>query len=144
MITGLDLVAWQIKIAANDTLPLLQNQIQAQGHAIECRIYAEDPYQGFIPSIGQLQFLKEPSGDGIRIDTGVTLSSEITRYYDPMIAKLIAWGHNREEALHRLERSLAHYDIGGVKTNIPFLRAICQHVKFKEAKLSTDFLEKKT
>ncbi|HAT7746338.1 TPA: acetyl/propionyl/methylcrotonyl-CoA carboxylase subunit alpha [Legionella pneumophila] len=142
MITGLDLVAWQIRIAANDTLPLLQNQIQAQGHAIECRIYAEDPYQGFIPSIGQLQFLKEPSGDGIRIDTGVTLSSEITRYYDPMIAKLIAWGHNREEALQRLERSLSHYDIGGVKTNIPFLRAICRHVKFKEAKLSTDFLEK--
>lgn len=141
MITGLDLVSWQLKIAANEILPLSQNQIQAQGHAIECRIYAEDPYHGFIPSIGQLHFLKEPSGDGIRIDTGVTLSSEITMYYDPMIAKLIVWGQNREEALQKLTQSLTHYYIGGVKTNIPFLQAICKHPQFKAAKVSTDFLE---
>lgn len=142
MITGLDLVAWQLKIAANEQLPLSQDEIQAKGHSIECRIYAEDPYNGFIPSIGQLDFLKEPSGDGLRIDTGVTLSSQITMYYDPMIAKLIAWGQNREEALQRLDQALSHYFIGGVKTNIPFLQAICQHPQFKQAKLSTDFLSK--
>ncbi|MFI4918146.1 MAG: acetyl/propionyl/methylcrotonyl-CoA carboxylase subunit alpha [Legionellales bacterium] len=144
MITGLDLVAWQIHIAANEPLPLKQEQIHANGHAIECRIYAEDPYNGFIPSIGQVQFLKEPDGDGIRIDTGVTLSSSITMYYDPMIAKLIARGQNREEALQRLQQALAHYYIGGVKTNLPFLQAICRHPKFKQVELSTDFLEKET
>lgn len=142
MITGLDLVAWQLKIAANEPLPLTQDQIQGTGHAIECRIYAEDPYNGFIPSIGQLHFLKEPILDGIRIDTGVTLSSHITKYYDPMIAKLIAWGQNREEALQRLQQALTHYFIGGIKTNIPFLQAICQHPKFSQAELSTDFLSK--
>jgi 3-methylcrotonyl-CoA carboxylase alpha subunit len=140
MITGLDLVSWQLKIAANEPLPLTQDLIQAKGHAIECRIYAEDPYNGFIPSIGQLHFLKEPSSAGIRIDTGVTLSSQITKYYDPMIAKLISWGENREEALHRLKQALSKYFIGGVKTNIPFLQAICQHPKFSNAVLSTDFL----
>ncbi|CEG57365.1 acetyl/propionyl/methylcrotonyl-CoA carboxylase subunit alpha [Legionella fallonii] len=140
MITGLDLVAWQLHIAANNPLPLTQEQIQAKGHAIECRIYAEDPHNGFIPSIGQIHFLKEPSADGIRIDTGVTLSSQITKYYDPMIAKLIVWGYDRAEALQRLQQALSHYFIGGVKTNIPFLQAICQHPKFTQAQLSTDFL----
>ncbi len=142
MITGLDLVAWQLHIAANSPLPLPQEQIKANGHAIECRIYAEDPYNGFIPSIGQIRFLKEPSSDGIRIDTGVTLSSQITKYYDPMIAKLIVWGHDRAEALQRLQQALSHYFIGGVKTNIPFLQAICKHPKFTQAQLSTDFLSK--
>ncbi|TAL64591.1 MAG: acetyl/propionyl/methylcrotonyl-CoA carboxylase subunit alpha [Legionella sp.] len=140
MITGLDLVAWQLKIAANETLPLKQDQIQAQGHALECRIYAEDPFNGFIPSIGQLHFLKEPQGEGIRIDTGVTVGSAITMYYDPMIAKLIVWGPTREEALQRLQRALGEYYIGGVKTNIPFLQAICHHPKFLNTELSTDFL----
>ncbi|HHT0592264.1 TPA: acetyl/propionyl/methylcrotonyl-CoA carboxylase subunit alpha [Legionella anisa] len=140
MITGLDLVAWQLKIAANETLPLAQDRVQAHGHAIECRIYAEDPYHDFIPSIGQIHFLQEPSGDGIRIDTGVQRLSQITMYYDPMIAKLIVWGANRDEALSRLGLALSNYFIGGVKTNIPFLQAICQHPKFKQAKLSTDFL----
>lgn len=144
MITGLDLVSWQLKIAANEPLPLTQGEIKAHGHAIECRIYAEDPFNGFIPSIGQLHFLKEPIGCGIRIDSGVALSSQITMYYDPMIAKLIGWGQNREEALARLNQSLNHYFIGGVKTNIPFLQAICQHPKFSSAQLSTDFLGNET
>lgn len=144
MITGLDLVAWQIKIAAGEPLPLKQDEIRAQGHAIECRIYAEDPYNDFIPSIGQISFIKEPSANGIRIDTGIALSSKITMYYDPMIAKLIAWGSNREEALQRLVQALSHYHISGVKTNIPFLKAICQHEKFSNAELSTDFLNQET
>ncbi len=144
MITGLDLVAWQLKIAANEPLPLTQDEIKFSGHAIECRIYAEDPYNGFIPSIGTIHFLKEPHGDGLRIDTGVTENSSITMYYDPMIAKLIAKGQNREEALQRLVQALNHYYIGGVKTNIPFLQAIGQHPQFKKAQLSTDFLSQET
>lgn len=142
LITGLDLVAWQLKIAANESLPLQQEQIQHRGHAIECRIYAEDPYHDFIPSIGHIHFLKEPVGDGIRIDTGVSRNSHITMYYDPMISKLIVWGANRDEALQRLQRALECYFIGGVKTNIPFLQAICRHPKFTHAELSTDFLSK--
>lgn len=144
MITGLDLVAWQLQIAAGEPLPLEQEDIKAKGHSIECRIYAEDPYHGFIPSIGQIHFLQEPSGDGIRIDTGVTRGSQITMYYDPMIAKLIAWGANREEALQRLTQALNHYYVGGLKTNIPFLQAICNHLQFRNTKLSTDFLTKET
>lgn len=142
MITGFDLVAWQLKIAAGELLPLQQKDIQIKGHAIECRIYAEDPFQAFIPSIGKLHFLQEPDGKGIRIDTGVVLSSEITKYYDPMIAKLIAWGEDRQEALFRLEHALAHYYIGGVKTNIPFLQAICNNQNFRQSNFSTDFLNK--
>jgi len=140
MITDLDLVAWQIKIAANEPLPLSQAKIQAQGHAIECRIYAEDPYNGFIPSTGQIHYLQEPCNEGIRIDTGITLASQITMFYDPMIAKLIAFGGDRNEALQRLQQALEHYFIGGVKTNIPFLQAVCHHPKFKQAELGTDFL----
>ena len=144
MITGLDLVAWQIQVAANQPLPCSQDAITIQGHAIECRIYAEDPYQDFIPSIGQLHFLKEPKGAGIRIDTGVTKDSNISQYYDPMIAKLIAFGETREQALQRLQQALKQYTIGGVKSNIPFLQAICKHPRFIDATFSTDFLAGET
>ncbi|ARG98084.1 acetyl/propionyl/methylcrotonyl-CoA carboxylase subunit alpha [Legionella micdadei] len=140
MITGYDLVAWQLKIAAGEPVPLTQDKISAKGHAIECRIYAEDPHQGFIPSIGQIDFLKEPDGEGIRIDSGVACHSDITKHYDPMIAKLIAWGETREQALQRLRQALKHFAIGGVKSNIPFLLAICEHPRFSKADLSTDFL----
>jgi 3-methylcrotonyl-CoA carboxylase alpha subunit len=144
MITGFDLVAWQLKIAANEPLPCRQEQIIAQGHAFECRIYAEDPHQGFIPSIGQISFLKEPEGAGIRIDSGVNCGSSISKYYDPMIAKLIAWGESREQALQRMQQALKHYAIGGLKTNIPFLQAICNHKRFVNAELSTDFLSQES
>lgn len=140
MITGLDLVAWQIKIAANQHLPCQQDHIHMRGHAIECRIYAEDPHQQFIPSIGKLHFFKPPCGDGVRIDSGVILNSVISQYYDPMIAKLIVWGETRGEALNRLQRALSQFAIGGVKSNIPFLQAICANERFVQARLSTDFL----
>ena len=142
MITGLDLVEWQLRIAANEPLPLTQAQIQARGHAIECRIYAEDPLHEFIPSMGQLHFLKEPMGEGIRLDSGVVQSSEITMHYDPMMAKLIAWGDTRTQALQRLQCALERYHIGGVQTNIPFLQAILKHPSFITAQLTTDFLSK--
>lgn len=140
MITGLDLVAWQIKIAANQNLPLQQGSIKMHGHAIECRIYAEDPHQGFIPSIGQIHFLKIPTGEGIRVDSGVCMGSSISQYYDPMIAKLITWGETRTQALQRMRQALAHFAIGGVTSNIPFLQAVCNNKRFSAAKLSTDFL----
>lgn len=144
MITGLDLVAWQIQIAANQPLPCSQEQLTKHGHAIECRIYAEDPNQDFIPSIGKLCFLREPSGEGIRIDTGVTVHSSISQYYDPMIAKLIVFGETRELARHKLQRALQQYAIGGIKSNIPFLQAICQHPRFVRGELSTAFLTEET
>ena len=144
MITGLDLVAWQIKIAANEPLPCNQHEITQRGHAIECRIYAEDPQQNFMPSVGHLHFIKPPEGTGIRLDTGVAIGSDISMYYDPMIAKLIAWGETREEALHRLHDALSNYAIGGVKTNIPFLRAIIQTPRFQQGKITTDFLSQES
>ena len=140
MITGLDLVEWQLRIAANEPLPCKQSDIKAHGHAIECRIYAEDPNNNFMPSIGQLHFLQEPRGDSVRIDTGVRLNSSISMHYDPMISKLIAWGETRADAQQRMDYALKHYFIGGVKTNIPFLQAILQHPKFTKAELSTHFL----
>src|SRR3990167_4966134 len=140
MITTLDLVAWQIKIAANELLPCNQQAITKQGHAIECRIYAEDPEQHFMPSVGHLHFIKPPHGTGIRLDTGVTVGSDISMYYDPMIAKLIAWGETRDQALHRLHEALSSYAIGGVKTNILFLRAIIQTPHFQQVQITTDFL----
>ena len=144
MITGLDLVAWQFKIAANEPLPLSQSEIKLNGHAIECRIYAEDPYHEFIPSVGVLHFLKEPKGQGLRVDTGVVKNSAITRYYDPMIAKLIVHGEDRDDALQRLVAALDQYHIGGVKTNLPFLKAIGRHPQFEKAVFSTNFLTNET
>lgn len=140
MITGLDLVEWQLRIAANEPIPSLQEQIQSKGHAIECRIYAEDPHHQFMPSTGTIHFLKEPNGEGIRIDTGIQQNSEVSIYYDPMVAKLIAFGISREEAIQRLESALKQYWIGGIKTNLPLLQAVIEHPSFKACELSTDFL----
>ena len=140
MITGLDLVEWQLRIAANEPLPKTQNEITETGHAFECRIYAEDPKQNFLPSTGKLLFLKEPTGEGVRVDSGVTHGSVISQYYDPMIAKLITVGRNREEAARRMQQALAHYAIAGVKTNIAFLQAILETPAFIHANLTTQFL----
>ena len=141
MITGQDFVAWQLKIAAGEPLPLLQEDITAQGHAIECRIYAEDPKTGFLPSCGTLQYLHSPTGPGIRVDSGVVQGDTISQYYDPMIAKLISHGDTRAECILRLQRALKDYHIEGVKHNIPFLSALCTQASFKEAQLHTAYLE---
>lgn len=140
MITGFDLVEWQFKIAAGEPLPVTQDDVKAQGHAIECRIYAEDPTQGFVPSCGQLHFVKFPQAEGIRIDSGVTEGSIISRYYDPMMAKLITWGVNRQEACQRMQHALRHFHMGGVKTNIPFLNGILTQPSFFKAELTTSYL----
>ena len=144
MISGLDLVEWQLRIAANESLPATQDTLQITGHAIECRIYAEDPLHGFLPSMGQLHVLNEPVLEGVRIDSGVTAGDTITQYYDPMFAKIIAWGDSREQARLRLNDAIAHYIVEGVKTNCSFLQAILTHPDFIKTKLSTDFLSRIT
>ncbi len=144
MITGLDLVEWQLRIAANEPLPLSQEQIKIHGHAIECRVCAEDPEHDFMPSIGQITFLQEPHTEHVRIDTGITQHSVISRYYDSMIAKCITWGEDREQARMRLQQALTSYCVGGVKTNLPLLQAILAHPRFKHNQLSTAFLTEET
>lgn len=140
MITHLDLVEWQFRIAAGEVLPLTQTEIKQQGHAIECRIYAEDTTQDGLPSTGTIHIFRTPNGEGIRLDTGFQDQDKITRYYDAMIAKLIAYGDTRAMALSRLKQALNQYVIGGIKTNIHFLKAIVSQQAFEDAALNTAFL----
>lgn len=142
MITGLDLVEWQFRIAANQSLPLTQEQISYQGHAIECRVYAEDPDNDFIPSTGRLNLFQPPQGEGVRLDSGVENGQVISMYYDPMIAKLIVHGESRDEAVRKLNQALAHFYLGGVKNNLAFLQTIINTSTFRQAKITTDFLSK--
>ncbi|RQO78352.1 3-methylcrotonyl-CoA carboxylase [Aquitalea sp. FJL05] len=141
MITRQDLVAWQLQVAAGQPLPLRQDELKIHGHAIEARIYAEDPDKGFLPATGQLIHLQTPPENAqVRIDTGVTEGDSITPFYDPMIAKLIVWGENREAALQQLDAALAQYQIAGVSTNIAFLRRIVQHDSFASGLVDTGLI----
>ena len=141
MITGQDLVEWQLRVAAGEALPLAGEGLRIRGHAIEARIYAEDPAQDFRPSIGTLAHLSEPRADvAVRIDSGVRAGDAITPYYDPMIAKLVVHGENRGEAVRRLGAALAEYEIVGVKTNLDLLRAIAAHPDFARGALDTGFI----
>jgi 3-methylcrotonyl-CoA carboxylase alpha subunit len=143
MVTGLDLVEWQLRVAAGEALPLEQGQIEMRGHAIEARIYAEDPDRGFLPSIGRIAHLRTPApSPEVRVDTGVRAGDEISRFYDPMIAKLIAWGEDRDEALRRLRAALAEYQVAGVTTNITFLQRVIAHDAFAHAELDTGLIER--
>jgi 3-methylcrotonyl-CoA carboxylase alpha subunit len=141
MITGLDLVEWQLRVAAGERLPLTRDEIGLRGHAIEARIYAEDPARDFLPSIGTLVHLRQPVETAeVRVDTGVRQGDAITPYYDPMIAKLIVWGPDRETAVRRLESALAAYEVVGVATNLGLLRAIAGSSAFLAADLDTGFI----
>jgi 3-methylcrotonyl-CoA carboxylase alpha subunit len=141
MITGLDLVEWQLRVAAGEPLPLMQEALNFCGHAIEARIYAEDPERGFLPSIGRIAYLAAPDrSDFVRIDTSVRAGDEISQFYDPMIAKLVVWGEDRESALRRLSRSLATYQVVGVMTNISFLQRVVAHPTFANAHLDTGLI----
>jgi 3-methylcrotonyl-CoA carboxylase alpha subunit len=143
MITGLDLVEWQLRVAAGERLPLAQEQIAFHGHAIEARIYAEDPDRDFLPSIGRIAYLRMPeTSPPVRIDTGVREGDEISRYYDPMIAKLIAWGEDRPAALRRLKAALAEYRVAGVTTNVPFLQRVLGHEAFANARVDTGLIDR--
>ncbi|HEV2685742.1 MAG TPA: biotin/lipoyl-containing protein [Actinomycetota bacterium] len=141
MITGLDLVEWQLRVAAGERLPLGQDEIALKGHAIEARIYAEDPSRDFLPSIGRIVHLRAPTpSPDVRIDTGVRAGDEITRYYDPMIAKLIVRGEDRTVALRRLAAALADYQIVGVTTNIAFLQRVITHDAFADGRIDTGLI----
>ncbi|TWE02400.1 3-methylcrotonyl-CoA carboxylase alpha subunit [Pseudomonas sp. AG1028] len=142
-ITGLDLVAWQIRVARGEPLPISQKQVPLLGHAIEVRLYAEDPEGGFLPASGHLDLYREPAaGPGRRVDSGVEQGDEVSPFYDPMLAKLIAWGENREEARQRLLAMLAETLVGGFKTNLAFLQRILAHPAFAAAELDTGFIER--
>ncbi len=140
MVTGLDLVEWMIRIAAGEKLTLKQSAVKLEGSAIEARIYAEDPLRNFLPSIGRLVRYAPPSGDGIRVDTGVFEGAEISVYYDPMIAKLVAYAPTREQAIARIGRALDSFYIRGVAHNVPFVAAVLAKPRFAEGRLSTNFI----
>ena len=143
MITGLDLVEWQLRVASGEPLPLAQEQLEIHGHAMEARIYAEDPDRGFLPSTGRLVHLSPPpESDHVRVDTGVEQGDEITPYYDPMIAKLIVWGTDRHQALARMRQALAQYRIVGVSSNVDFLARLVAVPSFAHAQLDTGLIER--
>jgi acetyl/propionyl-CoA carboxylase alpha subunit len=135
--TGLDLVQWQIRVAAGEHFPYQQEQLSQRGHAIECRVYAEDPSNGFLPSTGKLLQYIEPHGPGIRVDSGFRAGDEITHYYDPLLAKLVVYGESRELAIQKMQAALREFIVHGVTTNIDFMQAVLSHPDFANGKVST-------
>jgi 3-methylcrotonyl-CoA carboxylase alpha subunit len=143
MITGLDLVEWQLCVAAGQPLPLTQERIGQHGHAIEARIYAEDPEKSFLPSIGRLSHFVPPESTAhVRLDSGVEQGDEITPHYDPMIGKLIVWEETREQAIDRMLQALAQFQIAGVGNNTEFLSRLIGHPAFREGCVDTGLIER--
>lgn len=140
LVTGRDLVREQFRVATGERLSFMQEDIDWQGHAIECRIYAEDPANNFFPSPGTITHLREPSGPGVRIDSGVTRLSEVSIHYDPMIAKLAVWGRTRDEAIDRLKRALDEYEVSGITTTLTFFREVVTDSEFVSGRLDTGFI----
>ncbi|MEE9276084.1 MAG: biotin carboxylase N-terminal domain-containing protein [bacterium] len=140
MVTGLDLAALQLRVAAGEGLPLAQEEVRFSGHAIEARLYAEDPARGFLPQIGRIDALHLPGGSGVRVDAGVAAGSEVGAEYDPLLAKIIAWGESRTTAADRLSGALAELQISGPRTNQAFLAAVAAHPAFRAGEISTGFL----
>jgi acetyl-CoA carboxylase biotin carboxylase subunit len=143
MIYGLDLVSWQLDVAEGKPLPLTQEQLDARrrGHAVECRVYAEDPVK-FLPSPGTITHLRVPDGPYIRNDSGCYEGAEIPVYYDPMISKLVVWGEDRKTAVDRMRRALDEYVVRGIETNLPFHRRCLRHEAFKAGDYDTGFIGK--
>ena len=144
MVTGIDIVKEQIRIASGLPLNIRQEDVRTTGCAIECRINAEDPLNGFVPTPGRIKTYFAPDGPGIRIDGGAHGSCSIPPFYDPLIAKIIAWGRDRDEAIRRMERALYEFSISGIKTNIPFHRAVMRNSNFVRGVLGTQFIESET
>jgi acetyl-CoA carboxylase biotin carboxylase subunit len=142
LVAGIDLAKWQIKIAAGETFPFKQSDFHQRGHAIECRIYAEDPSNGFLPSTGKLLQFIEPHGPGIRVDSGFTKDDEVTHFYDPLLAKLIVHAENREIAIQKMQTALRDFIVHGVVTNIDFMQAVLAHEDFANGKVTTRWVEK--
>jgi pyruvate carboxylase subunit A len=144
MVTGVDIVKEQIRIASGLPLSIKQKDIRMNGCAIECRINAEDPLNDFAPTPGKIKSYHSPGGTGVRVDSGVYTSYTIPLFYDPMISKLIVWGRNRDEAIVRMRRALYEYVIVGIKNNIPFHKAVMENPRFVKGELGTHFIEKET
>jgi acetyl-CoA carboxylase, biotin carboxylase subunit len=143
MVTGVDLVRWQIRIARGEPLTLDPSSIVAPtGHAIECRIYAEDPDIGFMPSPGRISAMRVPSGPGVRNDGGVEAGMEVPIFYDPLISKLAAWGEDRAQAIARMCRALAEYEVVGIRTSVPFFRWMLEQPEFAAARFDTTYLDR--
>jgi len=143
MITGLDLVEWQLRVAAGESLPRKQNELSIHGHSIEARIYAEDPARNFLPQTGRIVHLVFPAASSqVRVDTGVHAGSEISPYYDPMIAKLVVWGADRDAALARLRVALGETEIAGPRTNVDFLQRVASSAAFSQPTLDTGLIER--
>jgi len=140
LVTGFDLVREQFRVANDEPLSFTQEEIDWRGHAIECRIYAEDPANNFFPSPGTITYLREPSGPGIRVDSGVRQHSEVSIHYDPLVAKLAVWGSSRDEAINRLARALDEYAISGITTTLSFFRAVVKDEEFVAGRLDTGFI----
>lgn len=141
MITGIDLVEQQINIASGKAIPFTQDDLAINGHAVELRVYAEDPYDNFLPSTGKLTTYQTPGGEGIRVDDGFREGMEVPIFYDPMLSKLIAWGNTRAEAIQRLLAAIAGYKVEGVSTTLPFGRFVLQHEAFVSGKFDTHFVK---
>ena len=141
LVTGVDIAAWQIRLAAGEELTFTQEDLIQRGHALECRIYAEDPANGFLPSIGEIEFYRPASGPGVRVDDGIEAGTEVSPYYDPMLSKVITWGDDRKETIRKMVRALQDTVILGVVTNLPYLIDILMHRDFASGKISTKFIE---
>lgn len=142
MVTGFDIVKWMIRIATGEKLPFKQRHISMKGHALECRVYAEDPESNFLPSPGKLEYVRAPSGPGVRDDSSIYSGYEVTPFYDPMLSKLIVWADTREEAIKKMRSVLREYVVLGVKTNIGFLRRVMDNEEFIRGKFDTGFIER--
>jgi acetyl-CoA carboxylase biotin carboxylase subunit len=139
-VTGVDIAREQIRIAAGNALTIKQKDVRWEGSAIECRVYAEDPDQNFLPSPGRITRLRVPSGPGVRDDSGVYEGWNVPIFYDPMISKLVAWGATREEAIARMKRALGEYQVGGIRTTIPFFLSVLDDGEFARGEIDTDYI----
>ncbi len=141
LITGVDLVELQIRIARGEALPMKQEDLKIKGHAIELRVYAEDPLNDFLPSVGKLEKYRLPEGQGIRVDNGFEEGMDVPIYYDPMLSKLVTYGKSREEAIALMIQAIDHYEVEGVMTTLPFGRFVCEHEAFRSGNFDTHFVK---
>lgn len=142
MVMGMDLVKLQIRVAEGHPLPFRQEDLRPRGHAIECRINAEDVFNNFVPSTGKITYLKLPEGPGVRVDSGVGLHSEISRFYDPIAAKLVVWAETRPEAIARMKRALGELRIEGIDTTAPFCLRVLDHPEFQQGNFNINFVDR--
>jgi acetyl/propionyl-CoA carboxylase alpha subunit len=142
LVTGIDLVHWQLRIAAGEPLDFQQEDVQLRGHAVECRIQAEDPMSRFFPSTGRIQAVREPTGPGVRMDGALEAGQEVTPLYDSLLAKLVVWAEDRPRALERMHRAIGECQVLGVRTTVPFHRWLMRHPPFVAGEMDTEIVER--